>query len=162
MSYVESVLNPSECVVGVGRISLFSLLGEIISMLFGLSAVGLISHQFKGTILLIAIGIAFCVFVGVLAQILIQYYGTEIGVTNRRVIVRKGLVLREVVEMRLENIESVKLTQTLVGRLFGYGTIELSGFGTTHAILHGLADAYKIQSLITSEQQPHDKKHSKR
>ena len=54
---------------------------------------------------------------------------TEIAVTDRRLILKRGLIARNVEEMRVENIESVDLSQTLTGRLLNYGGLYVQGTG---------------------------------
>jgi hypothetical protein len=56
---------------------------------------------------------------------------TEIAVTNRRVIVKVGLVRRSTMEMNANKIELV-INQTALGHLLGYGTVRVAG--TDHGI----------------------------
>lgn len=46
-------------------------------------------------------------------------------VTTRRVVVIEGVLSKKSVDSSLEKINDVKLTQSLWGRLFGYGTIDI-------------------------------------
>lgn len=55
----------------------------------------------------------------------------EFAITNRRIIVKTGLVSRHTLEMNLSKIESVNVDQTIMGRLLGYGTITIIGSGGT-------------------------------
>lgn len=55
---------------------------------------------------------------------------TEIAVTNRRLILKRGLVSRKVEEMRVDFIEGADVNQTIMGRIFGYGQIKTYGTGT--------------------------------
>ena len=48
---------------------------------------------------------------------------SEFAVTNRRVIIKVGLVSRRTVELNLEKVESIGVEQTVLGRMLGYGTI---------------------------------------
>ena len=49
-------------------------------------------------------------------------WNTEIVVTNRRVVYKRGFISRFTREMNMEKIESVAVDQTLLGRLRGHGT----------------------------------------
>ena len=53
----------------------------------------------------------------------------EFAVTNRRVILKTGFIHNKTAEMFLSKIESVVVEQTIFGRIFGYGSIELRGTG---------------------------------
>lgn len=54
---------------------------------------------------------------------------TEIGVTNRRVVLKRGLISRRVEEMRVEYVESADLNQGIAGRIFDYGQVKVYGTG---------------------------------
>jgi uncharacterized membrane protein YdbT with pleckstrin-like domain len=53
----------------------------------------------------------------------------EFAVTNKRVILKTGVIHNKTAEMFLTKIESVGVDQTILGRIFGYGSIELRGTG---------------------------------
>lgn len=61
----------------------------------------------------------------------VDRYTDEFAVTNRRVIVKTGLISRKTLEMNLSKIESVNVDQSIFGRLLGYGTITIIGTGGT-------------------------------
>jgi uncharacterized membrane protein YdbT with pleckstrin-like domain len=54
---------------------------------------------------------------------------TEIAVTSRRVIVKRGLIRRSTIEMNAGRIESVEVDQSIAGRLLDFGTVEVRGTG---------------------------------
>ena len=62
---------------------------------------------------------------------LLQRWSSEFAVTNRRVIIKLGLVSRETLELSLSKVESIGVDQTLLGRILGYGTIIVIGTGGT-------------------------------
>ena len=62
---------------------------------------------------------------------LIDYFGSEFGVTGKRVISKKGIISRNASEMNLSSIESVNVDQGIIGRILNYGTVKISGRGTT-------------------------------
>ena len=52
---------------------------------------------------------------------------TELAVTDQRVIYKTGLLARHTLEMNRARVESVTVDQTMLGRLFGYGTVIVRG-----------------------------------
>ena len=60
---------------------------------------------------------------------------TEIAVTNRRVIYKKGLVARHVGELAVDRIEGVSVSQEFWGRIWGYGRVSIRGMGVGEVIL---------------------------
>jgi uncharacterized membrane protein YdbT with pleckstrin-like domain len=64
-----------------------------------------------------------------LVKVWIARRSAEFAVTNKRVILKTGLIHNKTAEMFLAKIESVGVDQTIIGRIFGYGSIELRGTG---------------------------------
>ena len=59
-------------------------------------------------------------------------YTDEFAITNKRVVIKTGLISRKTVELNLNKIESVNVDQTILGRIFGFGNITIIGIGGTH------------------------------
>jgi hypothetical protein len=80
---------------------------------------------------------------------------TEMAVTNRRVVIKVGLMARRTVEMMLNKVESIEVKETAFGRMFGYGTIVVIGTGGTpepfariaHPLLFRTTVQQQIQKL---------------
>jgi uncharacterized membrane protein YdbT with pleckstrin-like domain len=71
---------------------------------------------------------------------LIDSLTSEYAITNKRVIIKVGLISRRTVEMNLSKIESVNVDQSIVGRLLGYGEISLNGTGGTKESCRDISD----------------------
>ncbi|MCX5814164.1 MAG: PH domain-containing protein [Proteobacteria bacterium] len=56
---------------------------------------------------------------------------SEFVITNKRVIVKVGLIRRKTLEMNLQKIESVNVEQGIMARILGYGTVTIVGTGGT-------------------------------
>jgi uncharacterized membrane protein YdbT with pleckstrin-like domain len=77
-------------------------------------------------------GAALVVVAAVLvAAAMVKRNATEIAVTNRRVIIKTGLVQRRSVEIMLPKVESIGITEPFLGRMLGYGTVVVRGTGGT-------------------------------
>jgi uncharacterized membrane protein YdbT with pleckstrin-like domain len=70
---------------------------------------------------------------GILALLwpLIRYKTSEYAVTNKRLVVKVGLIQREADETLLSKVEHVEVDQDIWGRVLGYGTITVTGTGGT-------------------------------
>jgi uncharacterized membrane protein YdbT with pleckstrin-like domain len=75
---------------------------------------------------------------------------TELAVTDQRVIYKAGLISRHTLEMNRAKVESVTVDQTLLGRLFGYGTIIVRGTGSTLEPIRDITDPLAFRSHITT------------
>ena len=59
----------------------------------------------------------------------VNMHFAEFAVTNKRVILKVGFVQPKTAEMFLSKIESVNVDQSVIGRIFGYGTVVIRGMG---------------------------------
>lgn len=85
--------------------------------------------------------IIFISFKGIFTLFLLPYFErklAEFAVTNRRIIIKTGFIARRTVEMNLSKIESVNVDQSVMGRIFGYGTITIIGTGGTREEFHNI------------------------
>lgn len=64
------------------------------------------------------------------------YNSSEFGVTNRRVLIKTGIVRRRTLELNLDKIESFQVDEPLMGRLLGYSSLVLTGSGGTKQVFH--------------------------
>ena len=108
-SYVDDVLIKDEAVLYRGRLSRWSFFWLIVLGLLLLPAFGL------GLLLWLAAWII--------------YISTELAITNKRIISKSGLIKRQTMEMFLEKVESIQVDQSILGRIFNFGSITISGTG---------------------------------
>ena len=75
---------------------------------------------------------------------------TEIAVTDRRIIFKRGLIRRHTIEMNMDKVESVDVDQTVLGRLFNFGTIVIHVTGSDVEPLHRIEDPLRFRSFVTA------------
>ncbi len=63
---------------------------------------------------------------------------TEIAITNRRLIYKRGIVSRHVDEMSIDRVEGVIVEQGILGRIFKYGRVVVRGMGVGAIVLPNL------------------------
>ena len=80
--------------------------------------------------------------------IMLPVWTTEIGVTNQRLIYKRGFVRRRSDEFQLRAIEGVQMIQGVLGRLFNYGRIELQGTGVSEMLLPPIADPLALRKAL--------------
>ena len=68
-----------------------------------------------------------CVVVGVF--LVIRIWSTEMAVTSRRLIYKRGWIARKTDELSLHRIEEVNLRQGVLGRILNYGKVHVQGMG---------------------------------
>jgi uncharacterized membrane protein YdbT with pleckstrin-like domain len=119
MSYIDDSLIEGERVVHKARMSWWSQ--------FWLIFVGLVT-------LVIVVGLF------LLVAAWIRMKSTEIAITNKRVIAKFGFIRRSTVEINLDKVEALRVEQGFWGRMLNYGTILMSGAGTSVAPMRDIAD----------------------
>ena len=151
MGYVESVLQPGERVIHQGRLhwiiyapAAVLLLAAAVCAWIGLALADLriVFMAVAGLLLLAAIVAA--------AKAWFDRWITEIAVTDRRVIYKRGFIRRYTAEMNMEKVESVTVNQSVLGRVFDYGTIHIRGVGVGIEHLHGVASPIEVRNTIVA------------
>jgi len=77
-----------------------------------------------------------------------RYLCTEYGVTNKRLILKKGVFRIVVAEIPTDRIESIYCIQGIVGRMFRYGTVCVSGVGGKTPTFFMTARPYALRRKI--------------
>ena len=149
MSYVERVLQPGEQVRHLSSIHwIVYWPGVAVALLavaaFWFSERRLLTGVWLYTGYALALGA-----VVLLVQEWFQSWITEIAVTNRRVIHKKGLIRRQTNEMNTDKVESVQVDQTFLGRMFDYGNVKILGTGEGFETLRTIASPLKLRNSIT-------------
>ena len=75
-----------------------------------------------------------------LIRMLLRRWTTEIGITSHRFVEKYGLFTMRTNEIALPNIEGVRVHQSFLGRLFGYGTVKIEGTGVDSVTTPQIAD----------------------
>jgi uncharacterized membrane protein YdbT with pleckstrin-like domain len=160
MSYVESNLVAGETVIYETRLHWIVMLGHmVIGCLLGVSGALLLiyalSHSGIETSTLHIMeggGVALIVF-GVVAILIgmVRRNATEMAVTNRRVVIKTGLASRKTIEMLLNKVESIEVSETAFGRMLGYGTILLIGTGGTTEPFQKVAQPLEFRSQVQQQ-----------
>lgn len=93
------------------------------------------------------------VVVGLLLLVppLVAYRTTEFGVTNKRVIVKTGFIRRHTLELLLRQVEAISVDQSLTGRLFGFGSIALTGTGGVREEFHRVVNPLEFRRRIQAQ-----------
>ncbi len=146
-SYIDSNLLNDEQVLYRGKLSIWSLMRHI---LLGLTFVllGLVFILLVGWVFMGAIGVMFGVIFWIAAYLI--YISTEMAVTNKRVMAKKGVIRRETVEMFLTKVESIKVDQSILGRIFNFGSVIIKGTGGDAVPFNGIGDPLRFRKEFMS------------
>lgn len=79
---------------------------------------------------------------------MIELWTTEIVVTTYRFVYKTGLISRDTKEVSLNKIEEISLSQSIIGRLFGYGQLILRGTGVGVIALPNIDNPIALRRII--------------
>jgi hypothetical protein len=117
--------------------------------LFGLGAAGLPFTQFEhkgaGSVALLLIALAFFL------SACWSKFSNRFIVSGRSVSATYGLLSQETHEIDVQDVQDLVLKQSLMDRIFNYGTIEFSSAGRDAAevIFAGIPDPKSVKQLVT-------------
>ena len=134
MSYIEESLSTGEKIEALFRLHWFAWIPMFIWIVLGLLTFGLTW--------LVAI------------YEFLRLTCLQQGLTNKRVILKKGIISRKTEEMKLTSIETVEINQGVIGRIFGFGTVKISGRGISDVIFNGIDDPISVKRQIESVSNP--------
>jgi uncharacterized membrane protein YdbT with pleckstrin-like domain len=152
MSYVERVLQPGETIRHTASIHWIVYWPGALCLLAAIVAFGYGEIQGHAT--------AFWGWVAALLAIvalflLVPEWGagstTEIAVTDRRIIFKRGFIRRYTIEMHLDKVESVDVEQSILGRIFNFGDIIIRGVGVGIEPLHNIDSPIAFRNHVTAE-----------
>jgi uncharacterized membrane protein YdbT with pleckstrin-like domain len=132
-SYVEGALIAGEKILHQGHVSWWGvwhllLIGAVLLPAFG-------------------VGLVFLVWAW------IRVKSTELAITNKRVIAKFGFISRNTMEIAIQKVESIQVQQSLIGRMLDFGTLIVSGTGTSHAPIPSIADPLAFRRAFLEAQE---------
>ena len=149
MSYLDDHLLDGEQIVYRARLHWIIFGGAIFMVALGLAlAIALQAIQpgywylglaLVGIGLLLAIGPA------------IRYTSSEFAVTDKRVLAKHGFIERESIETLLSKIEAISVDQGIIGRVFDYGSITITGTGGTEESFPRISQPLEFRRQIQSQ-----------
>lgn len=138
--------TPASLVMQVLPMAVFVIPFLVISTLSAPASVGV-------SLLFPAVALAFVAVV--VLNALIRFRTTHYEVHGWGVVVRSGWLSRRQVEARYEKVTDVEVTQTVPGRLFGFGTIRINTAGSAGAPINfvGVRAPDQVKAIVDQARQ---------
>ena len=154
MRYVRKVLQPGETVVYATKLHWLIYVNTTLLAIACVALVGAAVSTSDNQSISLAFAIAAIIF-ALLAlstglRAFIRRATTELAVTDHRVIYKSGLLSRHTIEMNRDKVESVDVDQSLLGRIFGYGTVIVRGTGGSLEPMRNIGDPLSFRTYITA------------
>jgi uncharacterized membrane protein YdbT with pleckstrin-like domain len=149
MSYVQRVLQPGEQVRHISSIHWIVYWPGVVVALLAVVAYFLgETRLLPGVWRYTAYALALVAVVLLVRQWLFSWV-TEIAVTDRRIIYKRGLIRRQTNEMNMDKVESVQIDQSILGRMLDYGDVTILGTGEGFETLRTIASPIELRNSIT-------------
>jgi uncharacterized membrane protein YdbT with pleckstrin-like domain len=158
--YLRKILGPGEQVLFITRQHGLFLFGRIFLWLAAAIAivgtVAVITSASGNSSVLVGAPLAILPMLVVWWQWL-QWSNHAYVLTNRRVIQLNGVLSKQVVDSLLEKLNDIKTSQTLFGRMFGYGNVEiLTANEVGNNVFEHIADPLEFKSAMLQAKQALD------
>ena len=145
MGYIEQSLGANEVLLSRARFHWLYHAAGWAALALALAAAVYVLSDFRSTSLA---SVAAATGLAAFLAIMIPLWTTEIGVTNQRLIVKRGLLARHTDEIQLWAIEEANLEQSLLGRLLGFGRINVQGTGDDVLDIPPIADPLRFRKAV--------------
>ena len=145
MSYVRKNLEINETVIFEAKQHWIVIIKPFVLMIGGLFFISQ-GHDF-----LILLGtIWFLIGLIWLPIVILLRASTEYAVTNERIIIKKGIIARNVKDLKLQQIEGTQVVQGIIGRVFNYGTLRIRGTGQGEQAYYYITEILDFQRCINA------------
>jgi hypothetical protein len=146
MGFVEKNLLPNEQITYRANLHWIIYLVPVIVILAAI-ALALASYGIAA----IAVGA-----IGLLLMVppWIKSSSSEFAITNKRVVIKVGLVRRHSLELLLQKVEGIGVDQGIIGRILGYGTIIVSGVGGTKEAFPRISNPLEFRRQVQASLAP--------
>jgi uncharacterized membrane protein YdbT with pleckstrin-like domain len=153
MGYIDKHLAPGEQVVFRTRLHPVIFAGTAAFAVFVLGAVALIVSRNelapRTVALLWLAGVV--IGPGSLLPLYVRWLTCEFAVTDRRVLVKLGMLSVHTLELLLPKVEAIGVDQSILGRLLGYGTLRIVGTGGTVEAFARVAHPQALREAVVRQ-----------
>ena len=130
MSYIEESLSDGEEIKELFKLHWFSKIPLIIWAILAIPTLGI-------TLILVI-------------WEYLKLRSIEQGITNKRAILKTGIISRKSEEMKMSSIETVEIIQGIIGRMFGFGSIKVTGRGISDLVYKNIDNPMEVKKSIES------------
>jgi uncharacterized membrane protein YdbT with pleckstrin-like domain len=147
MSYIDSNLLDGEHVVFRTRLHWLLFLGPVLFIVIILLPVAwFLSSGAWSSYAWVPVGLGALILVATF----IKRQSSDFAVTNKRVMMKVGVFHTRSIELLLNKIEAIAVEQPLLGRIFGYGDIVITGSGGTKEAFSKIQSPLEFRRAVQS------------
>lgn len=138
---LQSMLMPGEKVLRVAQISAGIYWKGFAVLIFAVILL------FSGALFNLGL---FFMFVSILMLSLsyLTRYFLLLAATDKRIIIRHGIINLDTIQFRYTKLESVELSRTIIGQILGYASVVITGTGSRVTVVPFIADASRFREEL--------------
>ena len=151
MAYVDENLLPGERVVYRAHLHPIIYAWPALAALAGTALVvfGLLQDA---AFALLGVGVLLLAAAAIFgASSYVQSSSSEFAVTNRRVVIKTGVIRRHTLELLLQQVEGIGVDQTVLGRLLNIGSIVVIGTGGSKEQFTNIANPLEFRHQVQAQ-----------
>ena len=151
--YIDDILQPDEKVLYSTNAHWIFFLPAIAGWIVAIAFFVVSGMVAGGTPMLLSLSMSALAAVFALYKTVTAWFHrwiTEIDVTTLRVVHKEGFIQRKTFEMSLDKVESVDVSQSILGRLFNYGDVEIFGVCEGGKVINTIASPLEFRNAITA------------
>lgn len=151
MNYAENNLLRGESIIYRAQLHWAIFLAPVFWGLIFLLMIGIgASDNFYDEESIFAVALFGVVFVISLLRAIVRKVSSEYTLTNKRLIMKHGIISRRTVELMLIKCEGISVDQGILGRILGYGTLAATTGGATNRFSK-IADPVVFRNRINDQ-----------
>jgi len=147
-TYIERNLMEDESLEHITRLHAIVLLAPamIVSVLAGTLSI-------TSDVPVVWYVVAFFLFLAAVRLLdrMVLYLTSEFGITSKRVLGKTGLVRLNTVDIVLAKVEAIRVNQSILGRIFDFGEVFVTGTGGTVEVLSYIPDPIEFSKCIQEQ-----------
>ena len=157
MCYVEKTLGNGEKIEHIVNFHwlwmffayLFLTVGSVLAIVAFLYVPELLSQeQIDSAWVYLMPFFSFVAGLSIYLSMMIKKWTTERVLTDTRFIKKTGWIMRKTEEIRIDRMEEINLDQSVLGRLFDYGDVKISGMGMGGIMLSMIDSPIEFQKRL--------------
>jgi uncharacterized membrane protein YdbT with pleckstrin-like domain len=145
MSYTSENLLKDESILYTTQPHWIIFLSAILITIFAIASI----FYFQNYVLPGYIFLAVAAFQWISA--FVTYITSEYALTNQRILVKVGFIQRRSFETLLQRITSIEVSQSILARILGYGTIIIYGTGIASEIFRNVNNPIEFRKKIQQQ-----------
>lgn len=148
-SYIQKVLQPGEHVRLIATIHWITYVPGLVFIIVAAGLAIWMRVAVLNDLWLIGPAVLAAIGLILLFKAWFHRWTTEVAVTDRRVIYKTGFIRRDTNEMHMDKVESVKVDQSILGRLLNYGDVTVLGTGEGFETIPMIEAPLDLRNQIT-------------